>query len=272
MLKHEDAARRYALSFKGGRVPALDVLIWEPCVDALAALLVRGERVEATMGVSGFRRYESSLRTGFGFDGALRACGIEDGYLRLRATFKPRPQALAESLVFLFHTLRYGSYVVDARHETPLPADSRFRQLMEVSTAVIYPPGLSGAPIDGVVAPLLRKWLIREHWHRTQFPEVYEVMRKVWNAMSDFKVRKPRGGRPGYDFTARLGDGGNFVFTSLGNACDIGTYEWWQNGPDSGHDIGCHNVDTPIQQLTLIAGLAALHDLARKDLDILPPS
>lgn len=33
-----------------------------------------------------------------------------------------------------------------------------------------------------------------------------------------------------------------------------------------GYKFGCHNVDTPMQQLTLLAGLAALHDRARKEL------
>ena len=33
-----------------------------------------------------------------------------------------------------------------------------------------------------------------------------------------------------------------------------------------GYEFSCHNTDTPAQQLTLLAGLAALHDLVRKDM------
>jgi hypothetical protein len=31
-----------------------------------------------------------------------------------------------------------------------------------------------------------------------------------------------------------------------------------------GFEFSCHNTDTPMQQLTILASLAALHDLVRK--------
>jgi hypothetical protein len=34
---------------------------------------------------------------------------------------------------------------------------------------------------------------------------------------------------------------------------------------DGGCDFSCHNVDSPVQQITLLAGLAVLHDKARED-------
>ncbi len=33
-----------------------------------------------------------------------------------------------------------------------------------------------------------------------------------------------------------------------------------------GYEFSCHNVDSPVQQLTLLAGLAALHDRARREI------
>ena len=54
-----------------------------------------------------------------------------------------------------------------------------------------------------------------------------------------------------------------------GDACQI----YPSHGDDikegRGYEFACHNVDTPAQQLTLLAGLAALHDRVRKELTAL---
>jgi len=47
-----------------------------------------------------------------------------------------------------------------------------------------------------------------------------------------------------------------------GDACGLHPANCHTNG-DRGYEFTCHNVDQPIQQFTLLASLAALHDLAR---------
>jgi hypothetical protein len=59
---------------------------------------------------------------------------------------------------------------------------------------------------------------------------------------------------------------GRPIITCPGNACDFAVYP---DGVDLGEsypkEMHSHNVDTPTQQLSLLYGLACLHDLARAD-------
>jgi len=71
-----------------------------------------------------------------------------------------------------------------------------------------------------------------------------------------------------FGFKAYMLRKGGVVLDVPGNACGI------YNPPE--HDYGlprkegckfeCHNVDSPMQQLTLLVGLAMLHDKARKEI------
>ncbi len=61
-------------------------------------------------------------------------------------------------------------------------------------------------------------------------------------------------------------DSGRLILDCPGNACGIGPDEMsYEDHEEEGYGWNCHNLDTVIQQLTLLAGLAALHDRARKE-------
>ena len=49
-----------------------------------------------------------------------------------------------------------------------------------------------------------------------------------------------------------------------GDACEIGVDGSGVPWGDEGVGMPSHNVDTPIQQLTLLTGIAAFHDMARQ--------
>lgn len=68
-------------------------------------------------------------------------------------------------------------------------------------------------------------------------------------------------------YDARLTEGGRFSVGCPGNACGLYSdgYEYNHNGRIWGHRFSCHNVDNPGQQLTLLAGLAALLDYVIKN-------
>ena len=68
-------------------------------------------------------------------------------------------------------------------------------------------------------------------------------------------------------FGAYIGQKGSFSLNTLGNACDVSTMDWWNVEDNRGHRLGCHNLDTTLQQVSLLAGFAALHDMAAKALD-----
>lgn len=65
-------------------------------------------------------------------------------------------------------------------------------------------------------------------------------------------------------YDARLTEKGRFSVSCPGDACGLYSAEHSHDG-STGHRFGCHNVDNPGQQLTLLAGLAALSDFIRKN-------
>ena len=69
-----------------------------------------------------------------------------------------------------------------------------------------------------------------------------------------------------------LFENGRFYLRTIGNACDISTLDGEHRQPGEGHELGCHNLDTPIQQLSLLAGLATMHELAQKNIDKRSPA
>lgn len=71
-----------------------------------------------------------------------------------------------------------------------------------------------------------------------------------------------------YSFRIFKLSSGGISLDCPGDACGIHpdsdvSYDTKNN---RGYEYTCHNVDTPMQQITLIAGLAALHDCARKEI------
>ena len=67
-----------------------------------------------------------------------------------------------------------------------------------------------------------------------------------------------------YDFKMMMKNG-RLIMDCPGDACGVYPSEDYLNDKEeTGYKFSCHNVDNPMQQLTFLAGLAALHDKARK--------
>ncbi len=119
-----------------------------------------------------------------------------------------------------------------------------------------------GHAIYGHVFPSLGIWL-KEHCGTENLPGVPEAMEEVWVTVSERNLHQYA------DWSSvRIEEDGRFCFTCFGDACDVAIY------PDgfSRRDLemhmvpfNAHNLDTPAQQLTLLAGLAAFSAHARKE-------
>ncbi|KKQ48379.1 MAG: hypothetical protein US68_C0035G0003 [Candidatus Shapirobacteria bacterium GW2011_GWE1_38_10] len=66
-----------------------------------------------------------------------------------------------------------------------------------------------------------------------------------------------------YFFAEKLENGG-LALDCHGDRSGIFPDTGWHNN-NEGYEFTCHNIDSPMQQIALIAGLAALHDAARKE-------
>lgn len=89
---------------------------------------------------------------------------------------------------------------------------------------------------------------------------VISAMQSTWCAVTEKRLHKYAGPR---DIYGSIRDDASFSLNCFGNACDMGVY------PDSVFsacefaNMGCHNLDSANQQVTLLAGLAKLCEIAR---------
>jgi len=124
--------------------------------------------------------------------------------------------------------------------------------------------GMHGGSISGHFSVPLCNWMdsLRERGE-SRIIEMVEAMQIVYKRMwGGFPFSRK------YDFRASVDYEGGWLNTSCpGNACGLNPKHM---GPKkgSGYEFSSHNVDTPAQQLEIIASLAALHDKARREIKI----
>lgn len=260
MLNIENKKRWYYVSFEmSGKIPSIVVGIYDKNIDELNGFLSR------PIGSDLF--FERDLSRGFGNDSVLKAEGSKDGYLRLRALCdmkQSRSRNVSEAFSELFSVLSFAAFTNEMRN---MRYDEANEQLLCVRM------GLSHyAPIGGETSVVLTKWVQQKPVAELASRSITDAVRATWNGYSEFKSRS--GGMSHMDIGLLLNDKmkaeGGFVLQTIGNACDISPHDWWERMEGHGHELVPHNVDHPMQQLSLLAGLAALVDLARKDIDRSP--
>ena len=135
-------------------------------------------------------------------------------------------------------------------------------QILTVSTAIR--PGQNSAPITGKFSPHCVDFL-RLFSERSSFPEISSLMltvyRHMWNRGDEGLHSSDM-----YDTRAEIGCyPANLILDVPGDACGIHPSPYVHeisNG--QGDNFTCHNVDTPLQQLTLLTGLAGICDLVNE--------
>ena len=143
------------------------------------------------------------------------------------------------SLFFLFNVL-------------DLCEDSTAKELQHVIIYLMSDPGRDGNSVVGCFSIDLSDYLRQGSFDlmRVILPEVVQAMKVTYALI--LKLRK-------YDthsFIADVRDG----FLSLscpGDACGIHLSDH-HDAPGKGREFMCHNVDSPLQALTLLAGISAL--------------
>lgn len=139
-----------------------------------------------------------------------------------------------------------------------IQTSSNLKQLMTVDTRTRR--DIHGGSICGNFSALLVNWL-RTIKDTQNFLTL--IRKTTVGAYTEMDGRKP-GIFDSNNFRMAL-ENGRLFMDCPGDACGINpNEEWWDEKDNKGYGFSCHNVDGPMQQLTLLAGLAVLHDEARK--------
>ena len=156
---------------------------------------------------------------------------------------------ISASLAILFDLLQFPEYTTSS----PVPQ-------LAVLQSGVNSNGMHGAPLGGEFSIPVRKWLASLGEH-TSISEMTESMRTAYRKMFPFRFRYYHE----HDFHASVDYHNGWLNISCpGNACGLNPTRI-EDG-DKGYKFSCHNLDTPMQQITLLAGLAALHDRARREI------
>ncbi|MEY2665196.1 MAG: hypothetical protein RLZZ480_301 [Candidatus Parcubacteria bacterium] len=198
--------------------------------------------------------------TEFGF-GSCGRVEVKDGEVKLYVEIGKRRSLYYQSLTIQLLSIALQT---DAK-ETK---SNRTQQLDLDVKADRHASAGWGHMLGGYVSMSVVEWLKQyaaEHaesesfWSTSMHPGVIDSMRTAWNATSTRPLRKYAD-----ESNGRISQDGRFYLVCSGNACDLSIYpdipiyEGCEYVP-----FGCHNLDGASQQLTLLAGLVKILELAR---------
>jgi len=137
-----------------------------------------------------------------------------------------------------------------------------FPQLITVNT--ITGSDMHGGSLGGEYSIPFVKWLT-SLFGTNSVPEMVQAMKIAYNRMLGLHKFDQFHFRASVDY-----ENGWLNVSCPGNACGLNPVHGaeYDMKRGLGYEFDCHNVDTPIQQITLLAGLSALHDRARKEIKI----
>lgn len=114
---------------------------------------------------------------------------------------------------------------------------------------------MGGFPISGAYGVDFCSWLVSLPDHY-QFNQAINVMGKVYAHIYNRKIDF-------WDFEAYVRENAWLIIDCPGDACGLHPSDsYWK--PDRGRNFSCHNLDNPMQQITLLTALAVLSDMARE--------
>lgn len=143
------------------------------------------------------------------------------------------------------------AYYLDEAAETT----SSIPQILNVQTVTIR--DMHGGSLSGEYSVFLGRYLSGLPVG-TSVEKMVRAMKRAYKIMDQGLGPLPR-------FGASVdSDNGWLNVDCPGDACGLHPSHGLEDG--RGYEFSCHNVDTPQQQLTLLAGLAALHDKARREI------
>ncbi|MFA6197986.1 MAG: hypothetical protein WC734_02395 [Patescibacteria group bacterium] len=252
----QDIPAWYELGVKGTNL--FVTMSIETAAEVDHALTRRVEDTQSKSRLLGIRPFENYRHMlvfcHWGFGGCATAQSDSSGIVRMTFAIPPvitgvltgdwsAVHAVAATLEYLFWALQV----------CPLTSTAGPPQLFVVSTSIEM-RDCYGAPITVKASRAVSDWMRRNQPSR--LPLVEQAMEKVYRTMVPtfpthnecrFVSTPPRW----------------FHLECPGDACGIDPYNLDYPDLDQGYELCPHNTDSAIHQLTLLAGLAALHQVIR---------
>lgn len=288
ILMNESLPRWYGLSWRPKEVALVLSINEEFLREETRRRIADPETIEALKQEFKFGTFDGSFKTGFGFDDALifekkdgdfrlflsplpeirkqlktrcKSCRgtKKNQYLGDRKCFDCRGTgkeviydhkpgyALSASLNLFFQVARF----IDEKTSAKLP------QLFTVHLVTIQ--GMHGAELGGEYGIELVNWLRRQLVNKNLDAVTDAMMRAHGRLIGNDLYER-------YHFRASIDSANGWLNVSCpGDACGLHP-DYYDIEHDRGYQFSSHNVDNPHQQLTLLAGLAALHNQANAEL------
>lgn len=237
----------------------------------------------------GFKKFCANLKGNFGFDNSLQRGKETEEFVEFRATIpqvkkqtgKPCPSCKGTGKNEIFpeskclycdgegKKWRHDWRPVDAISASftfftllsrypEKETSSSLLQLFTVRTITLKE--MHGGSLDGEFSRPLVEWLrtVAKMGKEVKIPEIAQVMMVAYGRMFGLKDYDR------FSFKAYLSEKGGLTADCPGDATGIHPSDrYFREG--EGYEFYCHNVDNSAQQITLLAGLSALHDRARKE-------
>lgn len=289
IIIYENVPRWYALLWNQ-KDPSITVAVHRDLAGTIEPVPNTAPIVEVMSKSFEFDRFEGSLEKNFGFDDALsrsEESELVNFTAKLPVVFKYLEEPCREckgtggdkyredrecSLCWgtgKEHDYQWHeAYAISASFNlllglasyADIETSSKLPQLLTVRLVTEH--GQHGGSLDGDYSIPLVQWLSKRVGQT--IPEMVEAMKEAYQRMLPTTLSMSGRFRASVDY-----EGGWLNVDCPGEACGLNPAHGSLSLPEDGkrgYEFYCHNVDSPAQQLTLLAGLAALHEAVDRDL------
>jgi len=290
MITREDIPCWYELSWRSKK-PAIILKVHRDFIASIKSVSEDAPIVKSLKEEFKFKRFIGSFEANFGFDNAFILVGEKENFVEFMIKIPKIKKWTNENCsnckgsgkeIFVdsrrncFNCEGTGKkHIVDWQPAYAISASftvftklarfpktetsARFPQLITVNT--ITGMDLHGGSLGGEYSIPFVKWL--SSLFGNSITEMVNAMKIAYNRMLGLRKFHQ------FHFSASVDyEDGWLNVDCPGDACGLNPVH--NAGYDMkrgfGYEFNCHNVDTSVQQITLLAGLAALNDKARKEL------
>ena len=282
MITREDVPCWYELSWQS-KPPTLILKIHRDFLKEMKVDLLNAPIVKAFMKEFEFAEFSGDFEQDVGFNKVFKRSEEKDGFIAFRVEI-PKIKKLTDKKCrqcggsgkddlrgeeCLFCDGKGKDHIIDWHRAEAISASfsiflmvlghcekdtsAPFPQLMLVET--ITRRDIHGGSLGGEISIPLRRWLISA-CSREDLSEVVSAMKAAYGKMFGLRYNE-------FSFRVDVRECGGFIMDCPGDACGLHPTDWYMRDGE-GYRFSCHNVDTALQQLALLAGLAVLHDRARQ--------